>query len=62
VLLTERALIKRQSALLAASSTNERLNAWAQELLERRAAVARWRGQRGCSIRDVMQTLAAMQG
>ena len=53
-------LLQRQRALLAAVATNKRQNAWAQELLGRRNAVARWRGQTGCSIREVMQALDAL--
>jgi hypothetical protein len=52
--------LQRQRALLAAVATNKRQNAWAQELLERRNAVARWRGQTGCSIREVMQALDSL--
>jgi len=55
-------LLQRQRAILAAVTTNERQNAWAQELLGRRNAVARWRGQTGCSIREVMQALDALPG
>ncbi len=50
-------LLARQRALLAAVATDQRQNAWAQELFGRRNAVARWRGQTGCSIREVMQAL-----
>ena len=53
-------LLQRQRALLAAAAIDKRQNAWAQELLGRRNAVARWRGQTGCSIREVMQTLDAL--
>ncbi len=53
-------LLQRQRALLAAVATDQRQNAWAQELLGRRDAVARWRGQTGCSIREVMQALDAL--
>jgi hypothetical protein len=30
---------------------------WAMELLERRDAVARWRGQTSCTIREVIQAI-----
>jgi hypothetical protein len=53
-------LLQRQRALLAAVATDKRQNAWAQELLGRRNAVARWRGQTGCSIREVMQALDSL--
>jgi len=53
-------LLQRQRALLAAVATNKRQNAWVQELLGRRNAVARWRGQTGCSIREVMQALDSL--
>ena len=49
--------LQHQKAILSAVALDERQNAWAQELLTRRNAVARWRGQAGCSVRDVMQTL-----
>ena len=42
------------------TAADERCNAWALEMLGRRNAVARWRGQPGCSIREVMQTLEAL--
>jgi len=50
-------LFQRQKAILSAVALDMRDNAWAQELLKRRNAVARWRGQPGCFIRDVMQSL-----
>lgn len=53
-------LLQRQRALLAAVATDKRQNAWAQELLGRRNAVARLRGQTGCSIREVMQALDSL--
>ncbi len=53
-------LLQRQRALLAAVATDKRQNAWAQELLSRRNAVARWRGQTGCSTREVMRALDAL--
>lgn len=48
--------LEHQKAILA-DPLDERQNAWAQELLTRRYAVARWRGEAGCSVRDVMQSL-----
>jgi hypothetical protein len=57
---TRERLLQRQRTLLAAVATDKRQNAWAQELLSRRNAVARWRGQTGCSIREVMQALDAL--
>ncbi len=56
----ERDLTTRQRAILAATLSDERQNAWALEMLGRRNAVARWRGQPGCSIREVMQVLATL--
>ncbi len=53
-------LLQRQRALLAAVTTDKRQNTWALELLSRRNAVARWRGQTGCSIREVMRALDAL--
>jgi hypothetical protein len=51
-----RELAAQQAALTATAADNRR-NAWALEMLCRRNAVARWRGQRGCSLYEVMQTL-----
>src|SRR5215470_11325855 len=56
----ERDLCPRQRALLAANIADERHKAWALEMLGRRDAVARWRGQPGCSVRDVIRDLAAL--
>ena len=49
----ERDLTTRQRAVLAATLSDERQNAGALEMLGRRNAVARWRGQPGCSVREV---------
>ena len=49
-----------QKAVLAATVSDERHNAWALDMLGRRNAVARWRGQPGCSVRDVLQALDAL--
>jgi hypothetical protein len=54
---TQRDLIAHQKAVLAATVSDERHNGWALEMLGRRNAVARWRGQPGCSVRDVMRAL-----
>jgi len=56
----ERGLTARQRAILAVTVSDERYNAWALEMLDRRNAVARWRGQPSCSIREVMQALEAL--
>ena len=56
----QRDLTARQQAVLSAAVTDERQNAWALEMLGRRNAVARWRGQPGCSVRDVMRALDAL--
>ncbi len=51
-------LTARQRALLAAATGKDaRRGFWAVELLERRDAVARWRGQPGCTIREVIQAI-----
>ena len=50
-------LTPRQQALLAATANDARHGFWAMELLERRDAVARWRGQQSCTIREVIQTI-----
>jgi hypothetical protein len=57
VVTAQRDLTAYQEAVLAATVSDERHNAWALEMLGRRNAVARWRGQPGCSIRDVMRAL-----
>jgi hypothetical protein len=56
----DRDLSARQQALLSATASDERRSSWALELLGRRDAVARWRGQPGCSIRDVKRALDAL--
>jgi hypothetical protein len=58
----ERDLTTRQRAVLAATLSDERQNAWALEMLGRRNAVARWRGQPGGSVREVMRVLAVLPG
>ena len=55
-----RDLTARQQAVLSAAVSDERHSAWALEMLGRRNAVARWRGQPGCSVREVMQALDAL--
>jgi hypothetical protein len=58
--LTERGphdLATRQQAILAAAGEDARSGFWALELLKRRDAVARWRGQPGCTIREVIQAI-----
>lgn len=50
-------LTARQQALLAATGNDARHGFWAMELLERRDAVARWRGQASCTIREVIQAI-----
>ncbi|HEY8247788.1 MAG TPA: hypothetical protein VIG38_10975 [Hyphomicrobium sp.] len=52
-----RNLTSRQLALVAATGKDARKGFWAVELLERRDAVARWRGQPGCTIREVIQAI-----
>ncbi len=56
----QRDLTAHQRAVLSATVSDERHNAWALELLGRRNAVARWRGQPGCSVRDVIRALDAL--
>jgi hypothetical protein len=51
-------LLLHQKEILFAVALDERQTTWAQELLQRRNAVARWRGKAGCSVRDVMRTLS----
>ena len=48
-----------QQALTATAADNRR-NSWALEMLCCRNAVARWRGQPGCSLSEVMQTLEGL--
>jgi hypothetical protein len=50
-------LTAREEALLAATGKDPRHGSWAVELLARRDAVARWRGQAGCTIREVIQAI-----
>jgi hypothetical protein len=56
----ERNFTAQQEAILSAVILDRRHNAWAREMLRRRNAVARWRGQSGCSVREVIQTLNAL--
>jgi hypothetical protein len=42
---------------LATTVRDKRHNVWALELLDRRNAVARWRGQPSCSLHEVVQVL-----
>jgi hypothetical protein len=50
-------LALRQQVFLAATGEDARRGFWALELLERRHAVARWRGQRKCSVREVLKVI-----
>ena len=54
---TERNFTAKQEALLSALILDRRNNAWARELLRRRNGVARWRGQPGCSVREIIGAL-----
>ncbi len=56
----QRDLSVHQQAVLSAAVSDERHNAWALEMLGRRNAVARWRGQPGCSVREVIRALDAL--
>ena len=56
----ERDLTARQRQILARIVSDERQNAWAIELLSRRNALARWRGQPGCSVREVIRVLECL--
>ena len=56
----ERDLTGHQRQILATIVSDERHNAWAIEMLGRRNAVARWRGQPGCSVREVIRVLEAL--
>ena len=56
----DRNFIADQEALLSAVILDRRYSAWAREMLRRRTAVARWRGQSGCSVREIIQTLDAL--
>lgn len=58
--LSERDFTAHQEALLSAVISDRRHNAWAREMLRRRNAVARWRGQSGCSVREIIETLGAL--
>jgi hypothetical protein len=42
---------------LTATAADDLRNSWALVMLCRRNAVARWRGQPGCSLYEVMRTL-----
>ena len=42
---------------LATTVRDKRRNVWALELLARRNAVARWRGQPTCSLHEVVRVL-----
>ena len=53
-------LTLRQRALLAATGNDKRRGFWAVELLERRDAVARWRGQPGGTIHEVIQAIKGL--
>jgi hypothetical protein len=57
---TARDITNLQRAVLASTLPNERLRTWALEMLGRRNAVARWRGQPGCSVREVMQAISIL--
>jgi hypothetical protein len=58
--LTERDFTAKQEALLSALILDRRNNAWARELLRRRNGVARWRGQPGCSVREIIEAVDAL--
>jgi hypothetical protein len=60
VVTAQRDLAAHQKAVLAATVSDERHNAWALEMLSRRNAAARWRGQPGCSVREVIQAIEAL--
>ena len=53
-------LTAHQREILATIVSDERHNDWAIEMLGRRNAVARWRGQPGCSVREVIRVLEAL--
>ncbi len=55
-----RDLTAHQQAVLSAAVSDERRSAWALEMLGRRNAVARWRGQPGCSVREIIKALEAL--
>jgi hypothetical protein len=50
-------LTAREEVLLTATANDPRYGSWAVELLARRDAVARWRGQAGSTIREVIQAI-----
>ena len=54
--------LARRQALLVAKDSDERQGSWALEFFERREAVARWRGEPGCTIREVIQAINALPG
>ena len=56
VLSAQRELAAQRIALTAAA-TDKRRHIWALEMLNRRNAIARWRGQSGCSLNEVMRVL-----
>jgi hypothetical protein len=56
VLSAQRELTAHRIAL-STTSSDRRRHVWALELLGRRNAVARWRGQPSCSFYEVMQVL-----
>jgi hypothetical protein len=57
---SERNFTAKQEALLSALILDRRDNSWAQELLRRRNGVARWRGQPGCSVREIIEAVHAL--
>lgn len=57
---SERGFTAHQEALLSAVILDKRNNAWAREMLRRRNAVARWRGQPGCSVREIIEAISAL--
>lgn len=57
---SERNFTVHQEALLSALILDRRHNGWAREMLRRRNAVARWRGQPGCSVREIIEAIGAM--
>ena len=56
VLSAQRELAAQRIALTAVA-TDKRRQIWALEMLNRRNAIARWRGQPGCSLNEVMRGL-----
>ena len=57
---TGRDINSLQRAAITSALLNDRLRTWALEMLGRQNAVARWRGQPGCSVREVMQAISAL--